>query len=110
MELEKPAFVRAEIRYRLGGNRLPVAVEDTREVSKLLSFFPGAGSGAESLETGLWGAWLNIEATRQDGSVIQIFVDSDLERWSDKDGDWPLQPGFRRYLRSLLGPDVTAPW
>jgi hypothetical protein len=65
------------------------------ELSQLVSMFPNAGSGQVSEFAGLWVSGAFVRLHRQDGSVVEITIDSDFRVWTEGNGDFSLSPSFK---------------
>ena len=75
-------------------------VTDTKEVQRLVSFFPHLGEGKRSSRTGAWQSCASVKFTGCDGRVVT--VQTNYSWWSEGPGDWPMDEGFSTYIRSLL--------
>lgn len=79
-------------------------IEDPVEVERLWATFFGAGSPKQSDMIGLWEIAYTIIFVREDGTKLEVYLDDELEEWTDRvHGSQRLPRGFREYFRTLWG-------
>lgn len=89
-------------RKPLEGQRITV-LDDARQIARLASFFPDAGTGKESNTASLWYPFAEMEFVRDDGEPVKVQVSADFSTWDEGDpGDWDLPAEFGPYFLKLL--------
>ena len=106
----QPSYARADIIRRDGPNEITISINDAKQVTALLDFFPNAGRRLESHEVGLWTTWLRIELYGVNNKTFVLRLDGDLKHWTEGKGDWVTKPGLREFLKKITGKDMAAPW
>ncbi|MEX1229643.1 MAG: hypothetical protein WEB58_05365 [Planctomycetaceae bacterium] len=89
-------------RKPLEGQRITV-LDDARQIARLASFFPDAGTGKESNTASLWYPFAEIEFVRDDGEPVKVQVSADFSTWDEgRMSDWDLPAEFGPYFLKLL--------
>lgn len=78
-----------------------IPVTDPAIVNELLAFFPHVGTGRSSTVAGGWYPGAMVRVYKQDGSELRIFIHPQMNYWHEMQGDWPLHPKFRDFVRRL---------
>ena len=72
------------------------------DVQKLAGYFPQMGRGGTGGDSAGWMALAEITFATADGRTVVVSVPANpIYVWSEGQGDWPADPGLKRYLRSL---------
>ena len=106
-------FSRAVVAIRIDdkGNlihgQMEVPIDDDPTLARLLSFFPGVGTGKSSRTAGGWIPGVLVDLHRPDGSQLRILIDPSMRYWTEQRGDWALDPRFHEFVASLRSP--TSP-
>ena len=86
-------------------------IEDQAGIRRLLSLFPGVGTGKKGPEPPApWDNAMIIRFTRSDKTVVTVTTSHDLNEgrgiyfWSEGNEDWLIEnpDAFRTYIRKLL--------
>jgi hypothetical protein len=95
-------FVRAEIRTVARRDRQTPVVVSGEKLNKLIEYLPHVGTGKRNDFNGSWIAGLEIKLMRADGTGTVVTTDTELRWWTEGDGDWELEEGFRSFMLGLL--------
>jgi len=82
--------------------KVNITLTDKNEVDKLASFFPHVGEGRKSSMAAGWIAAVTIQFTSSDGRTATVHSDPNGELWSEGRGDWPMDPEFKKHIKTLL--------
>jgi RNA polymerase sigma factor (sigma-70 family) len=107
-----PEFDRAEVTVDLlkqdpPGKRAKT-LTDRAEIAKLVTFFPGVGTGREAPIAGGYVPVARVKLERKGGPTITVQIAPAYEFWSEGKGDWKAKPGLKAHLDQLFEPQFAG--
>ena len=83
-------------------SELPRTFDERADIARIASWFKQLDQGEESPTAASWEPDARVEFFRKDGTLLTVYLDSELEYWTEGAGDWPLPKAFAPYFRSLF--------